>query len=443
MAINFIDPESVTQISAAWNRAGYDAPYRTEALPSAATLSPTADEWAYLLNLAFAASLRTDEARPTTFRLAFERDVDSPFSRLSILHEYYFSDSIDATAAELAKLAHATSGSESFIFVRRFRSDGRYAITGIGLGWARATPKDPDILASHPPAAVPIIQALGAGHIRVSKGDVPVAWINVDQLNIPRGENVLAPLLGERCAPTVEAIAAELVGSTALDPAQHEALRTHVRFRLVRAVERIIKSVIGRRHGGLLLIVPSTEHGILIQSLRAKYRCPYGHDSGIGASLRSLLQFDMLHHFPGLLEGRLSTASQEARTLLRQSLPDAVANCLLNYQIVADEIGAMSGVDGAIVLTQDLDLWGFGAEVLCKEASDEHCWPVHGTVAESAPESPVPYAHYGTRHRAAFRFCRNVPGALAIVVSQDGAAKLVLQHDGKVIYFDGLERDLL
>ena len=42
----------------------------------------------------------------------------------------------------------------------------------------------------------------------------------------------------------------------------------------------------------------------------------------------------------------------------------------------------------------------------------------------------------GTRHRSAYRLCLAVPGALAIVISQDGAVRFVRSHQGVVTYWD-------
>ena len=42
----------------------------------------------------------------------------------------------------------------------------------------------------------------------------------------------------------------------------------------------------------------------------------------------------------------------------------------------------------------------------------------------------------GTRHRSAYRMCAATPGALAIVVSQDGSVRFVTSHRGALTYWD-------
>ena len=42
----------------------------------------------------------------------------------------------------------------------------------------------------------------------------------------------------------------------------------------------------------------------------------------------------------------------------------------------------------------------------------------------------------GARHRSAYRLCGALPGAVAVVVSQDGGVRWVCQRDGRVTYWE-------
>jgi DNA integrity scanning protein DisA with diadenylate cyclase activity len=42
----------------------------------------------------------------------------------------------------------------------------------------------------------------------------------------------------------------------------------------------------------------------------------------------------------------------------------------------------------------------------------------------------------GTRHRSAYRLCAAVPGAVALVVSQDGGVRFVTRRGDAVTYWD-------
>ncbi len=55
----------------------------------------------------------------------------------------------------------------------------------------------------------------------------------------------------------------------------------------------------------------------------------------------------------------------------------------------------------------------------------------HGTPDEK------PLTGFGMRHRAAYRFCEKIKGAIAFVVSQDGGLRVFCNPDGKVVAYEG------
>ena len=42
----------------------------------------------------------------------------------------------------------------------------------------------------------------------------------------------------------------------------------------------------------------------------------------------------------------------------------------------------------------------------------------------------------GTRHRSAYRLAGALPGAVAVVVSQDGGVRFVCEREGTVVYWE-------
>ncbi|WP_043640108.1 putative sensor domain DACNV-containing protein [Desulfovibrio sp. TomC] len=93
-----------------------------------------------------------------------------------------------------------------------------------------------------------------------------------------------------------------------------------------------------------------------------------------------------------------------------------------------------SCVDGAVILDAALSVLGFRIELL---ARDEDALPVCVSLSpescEPAVTGAVDMAVFGTRHRSAARFCARLPGAVAVVVSQDGEMReFVRLPDGRV-----------
>jgi hypothetical protein len=102
------------------------------------------------------------------------------------------------------------------------------------------------------------------------------------------------------------------------------------------------------------------------------------------------------------------------------------------FQVI-DFVAALAAVDGAVVLSRDLRLRGFGAEITQNRTPsreeqveyDDHPEPL-------GKPAPAPLADFGMRHRSAVRFCQEVPGAMAFVVSQDGGIRMFHNVAGRV-----------
>jgi hypothetical protein len=96
----------------------------------------------------------------------------------------------------------------------------------------------------------------------------------------------------------------------------------------------------------------------------------------------------------------------------------------------------LMAVDGALVVTQTLELVGFGAELRFDAPGLKgvrHALDLEGEIWANEPLDNV-----GTRHRAVYRFCKGYPHCLAIVVSQDGSVRFVKNHNGEVTYWNQL-----
>jgi hypothetical protein len=122
----------------------------------------------------------------------------------------------------------------------------------------------------------------------------------------------------------------------------------------------------------------------------------------------------------------------EYQTLMDTKLSD-MDEALFDF---AHFLADLMSVDGALVVTQTLELVGFGAE-LRFDAPElkgvRHALDLEGEIWANEPLDNV-----GTRHRAVYRFCKGYPRCLAIVVSQDGSVRFVKNHNGEVTYWNQL-----
>jgi hypothetical protein len=114
-------------------------------------------------------------------------------------------------------------------------------------------------------------------------------------------------------------------------------------------------------------------------------------------------------------------------TDIRESVFDAIRDC-------SNSIARFSQVDGAVILTDRLELLGFGCEI--RADTNEVLELRRGSDWSARGATPVSADSFGMRHRSAFRFCSSFPGAVALVVSQDGDMKLVTDRRPGLIYWD-------
>ena len=98
----------------------------------------------------------------------------------------------------------------------------------------------------------------------------------------------------------------------------------------------------------------------------------------------------------------------------------------------ANLLADLMSVDGAVVLTKQLAVVGFGIEVYAPQLVLPQVYRALDAAATQLRAEPADQG--GTRHRAAYRLCRAEPESMAIVVSQDGGVRFVHAQADKVIF---------
>ena len=107
---------------------------------------------------------------------------------------------------------------------------------------------------------------------------------------------------------------------------------------------------------------------------------------------------------------------------------------------VAHLLADFTHVDGTVLITDSLEILGFGVEIaggLPEVAQVARALDVEGAEREWVRTDRV-----GTRHRSAYRLCEALHDALALVVSQDGGLRFVRWHGDGVTYWEQLATGL-
>jgi hypothetical protein len=195
-----------------------------------------------------------------------------------------------------------------------------------------------------------------------------------------------------------------------------------------RLIVNVLAKVSEARHGGCLLVLPN-QIDLSSLPLKIKYRL----DSDIiQTALKERASVEPSHVIQARRSGGVGPLHPAHLSLDDWPLADSL---LLDRDLaqVIDFVAALAAVDGAILLARDLKLRGFGAEITYGRVPsgeeqveyDNHPEPL-GTPA------PVSLSDFGMRHRSAIRFCQEVPGAMAFVISQDGGIRMFHNVDGRV-----------
>jgi hypothetical protein len=340
---------------------------------------PTRRMLAELLEVAFWASLTTNEGRPTRVRMAMARtgSLDSVLA---------FRDPVPYREEEIARLAPAAA-STGWLAVDSHQVPS--SIWGI--------------------SRQPISDRLGAIIVDVSDpGIVRVGMGPFQSFVVFAGRSTTSPRATRDLALTARlraALGKELVTG--------DIAAASIAWRECEALTMLARMVLEDRHGGTLLVVPESTGAWLAsldpfthqflepdRSVRASFLSTQ-HSATSEPALARLEQADLSDSFRSAMFSAIAQASSHPEGLLRP-------------------IARLAAIDGAVVLTSDLDVLGFGAMIKVEAVPEVY-------LASALPEQVDRIRIEdvgGTRHQSAVRFVGQHRESVALVISHDGHLSL-------------------
>jgi sensor domain DACNV-containing protein len=397
---------------------------------------PELDVLERLISICYQASLLHDEGRQVTFRVA----LAEPESFIAVggspegFHRLVLSRFRPFDRHELRHLASAAGFQRSLIGVH-LDVDGELAVWGLvhtGPRWLQAVRGGRRAGQSFPP--ILMIAVTGPGRVLVSKGTKTVAALAGGTLADEASDVFAAPWLASifadlHAAQWAEHSEAEPTSEPyrTLEPAFGRKLAEHV-------LRRIVATVRSARHGGTLVLLPARSASELCAdgrylTLKYPFRDEEPRRRIFSLTVRIMNELAALHPVSETqAEPRVGWAEYEASD---DSQLIALDEALFE---VAHLIAMLADVDGAVVMTDRLEILGFGAEIsgaLPEVASVDRSMDLQGTRWVRERTDRV-----GTRHRSAYRLCAELHEALAVVVSQDGGVRFVRWNAERVTYFD-------
>ncbi|MCK6548008.1 hypothetical protein L6R52_19310 [Myxococcota bacterium] len=396
--------------------------YVVEHWPEGQVLRLSRDHLAEALSVAFQASMMFEEGRTTRFRLLLTPPEELPEEGVpneGVLR-LRFDRSRPLTADELRRLSPSAPFETTLIGASV--EDGKLRIWGLahsGPAWLAPAWGGRSVVPNW--TYDPIVHVTAPGHVAVRCAGALVGALERGQL-----VDAAMDVFDSEWLPALFAGEREQIRDAHVSNSPLGASPTSVEHSLIGTVgqhmlRRAIQLVRGARHGGMVLFVEDPE----LPSLHLKYR--FAGDEP-ARRYRTLL-FELLDRLSASTAKTsvswLDFASDESPGL--EKLEHAIFE-------VSRVIASIAATDGAVVLDKRLELIGFGAEVSAELPAPTRVWralDVEGARRECELVEAV-----GTRHRAAYRFVRDHPRGLAIVISHDGAVRFVANRDGDVVFWE-------
>jgi hypothetical protein len=270
----------------------------------------------------------------------------------------------------------------------------------------------------------------------VHRGDVPIASLDGGRLTGTSMDVFASRWLPEGFA-SVRAELMELHESASKQAQEPWAPLDADLTRMIgqHAVRRVISVLRDAHHGGTLIFVPP------------EWTEDISDDNHYATFRHQFAEGEPRRRFRTLIVGVMNHLAQIHGKGEAPFYPRAVG--WEEYQQTNDEriaeldeaifelahlIAALASVDGAVVMSKRFELLGFGGEIsgaLPAAVAVRRALDLEGERKVRESTDGV-----GTRHRSVYRLCNALPGAVAVVVSQDGNVRFVRRADGDLTYWD-------
>jgi hypothetical protein len=410
------------QIWSLWNRAGG---------PDA--LLDSSERLNAFLSIAYQASLLREEGRPVECRIALLASQELEPGALARIgfHAVRFAKRRTFWEQEIRRLGPATGFYRSMIAVELSPKYGFQICGMIHTGaWSRDLTVAVDSV-NHPIPDWLIIHVRGPGNLVIHRGSERIITLLNGRVEGHGFDLFASSWLLERYRAGSDGFVGTIVRDLPDSVAVRDDLAEQIGIAFMR---RVIREIRNSRHGGAIVFAPRSLIGNLLKTggpLRAKYlieeTCTASPFALIVEEVtRRLAQF-------ALAKGKSSVGWHDYLAWYEE-FPYTFSQ---RFVELALWISDLTAVDGCLLMDHRFTLFGFGGEIQVPSLEDERVHRALDIEAQDCILESMESA--GTRHRTAYRLCREYGSCLAIVVSQDGAVKFVANHQDKVTYWNHLD----
>lgn len=394
-----------------------------------------------LFSTCYQASLLREEERPATFRviLAGPEDFASGGGPPEGFHVLEFPDTRAFDPRELRRLSVAADFQRTMIGAK-FDAERGLRIWGLvhtGSRWLRDV--QGGRRAGAAPPVAPLVHVEAPGALEVRKGYELVGKLERGRISGARDDlfesewmpaefsRVMGELNGLHEAARDQALEHSGERWAPLEPGLTRRISE-------RMLKRVVSVVSDARHGGTVIFLPSEKLDELCGDdpyVDVKYPFAEGparvrfRDLIVGILNRKA----RLH---GTTDGREPVPVGWEH--FEQTADGKIATLDEALFEVAYLIAGLAAADGAVVMSKEQELLGFGGVVSGSLPGVKTVWRALDLEGEELVEEAA--EEQGTRHRSAYRIASAVKDALVIVISQDGGVRFVSRKGDRVVCWD-------
>ncbi|MEZ4338070.1 MAG: hypothetical protein R3B82_15730 [Sandaracinaceae bacterium] len=342
------------------------------------------------------------------------------------------------TPTELRRLAVAADERRTLLGVHP-DAHGELRIWGLvasGTFWLRDIEGGRRGGAPLPDAAVVLVD--GPGCLTVCRGHRLVARLHAGRISERRADPFDSRWLPERFRDFRHGLLARHLERARQAREERGEVWAPLEAELPRQVaERLMKRVVsmlrGARHGATVAFVP-VEHARALASESSPIDLKHGLAHEATRMSFASLMGDILDRFAQIHAAEdgeprvvgwsdFEVATDHALATLDEALFEA-----------AHLTAGLASVDGAVVLSMQHELLGFGGMIAGALPDVPVVWRALDLEGDQLVEESAD--RVGARHRSAYRLVGAVAGAIAIVISQDGSVRFVAEKSGRVVYWE-------
>lgn len=344
---------------------------------------------------------------------------------LDLGRRWAFDQKRQLSVSELRRLAPAVDLRKSAIWIE-WDSD-RWAIVGLvdlGTSWHRAR-MGLEYNYRHPSCL--LLQIDRPGRIRVYQGGFQVATLSDGEITGHEGIE-LQTALGPAAANGLRILGKEIIWPKIEEPREFENFAFTALWNTYAAIANSV-GILG--HGGALIVIPANRK-ISAKNATIKYRIK-------SSALRSaFVSFMNARNVIGDLMAR----EENGETIPVEVFSHAQINGHGSFVELVEAtrfVAQLSGCDGAIVISDDLRLIGFGAEIRAELRKGWNAVEVFSDFDVFDDKSvKLDIEEFGMRHRSAVKFVSQESRAQVLVVSQDGPVSAIWSKKKEVVVRRGV-----